>query len=197
MFCSVCGEALAEATVIDVLVTRFKCPRGHLFYRVREPLNARIPDPSTVRNVPRGDDRAIIAFWLSNLHARRNIPGQFAEALRRLIEIDQVDFAPQEEAHEQPVRFCFLCGTATERYGRPSWTTGYICANEHKLFERGGHIHVPQGEGHEELDLEPRTWWTARLAVYWLKEGEHTTPYIPASLRGPVERLRHKLGPAE
>ena len=168
MFCSVCGDTLAEAPVIDVLITRFRCPRGHVFFRLREPLNARIPDPGKVRGVPKGDDRAVIEFWLSNLHARRNIPSQFAEALRRLIEIDEIDFTPQEEAKANPVRFCFICGSETKPFGRPSWMTGYICANGHKLSERGGHIHAPKGDGHEELDIEPETRWTARLIEYWL-----------------------------
>ena len=192
-YCTVCGDVVAEAPVVDVFITRWRCARGHLFYRPHEPRNSRIPDPRKVIEPKGVSDRALLEFWLTTLHARRQMSEELASVCRRLVELGTIDVAPVDEAGRARVKFCFVCGSATKSF-RSSWETGYRCEGGHTLFERGGHIHLAfEAEG---IFLEPESWWAARLADRWLGDDEHTTPYISPAVRGVIARQRDSLGSA-
>lgn len=196
MFCCMCGDELSRAPVIDVLIRRYRCPRGHLFYQGGRPRDE-IPDPGRVKEPKELDDRQLLEFWLGNMRARREVPDDLAALCRRLIDLETIDVAPQRDFWPRPVAFCFVCGSPTVRHGRDLYMDGYLCERGHQLWERGGHMHLtPPDHERVQLDIEPNPWWAAASADNWLADQEHTTPYITPALRGVIGRARAALGPA-
>jgi hypothetical protein len=196
MFCTACAKPLTEVPVIDVLVARYRCPDGHLFYRPREDWRKRIPNPSIVREPARAGDRALIEFWLTDIRARREMSDNLASVVRRLADLHTIDVQKQDDFWPKPVRFCFVCGEGVTVF-EVDWETGHRCERGHRLWERGGHIHLHPPEVEVALDIEPQTFIAARRADSWIADSEHTTPYISPALRGAISRQRPKLGSTE
>jgi hypothetical protein len=198
MFCTLCGDQLAEAPVIDILVTRYRCAKGHRFYQMLTDPADHIPDPSLVREPAGVEGLALIEFWLSNPAARREVSFDLAALCRGIVDRETMDVTPQDGFWPWPVSHCFVCGRPSPRQGADVYMDGYRCDGGHQVWERGGQLYRPEPDDQRlRLSIEPHSWFVARLADNWIKDAEHTTPYISWALRETIRRLRPTLGDAD
>lgn len=198
MFCTLCGDQLAELDGIDVLVTRYRCPKGHRFYRMLTDPADHIPDLSRVKEPADLQGLPLIEFWLSNPKARREMSFDLAALCRGLIDRATIDVAPQKDFWPWPVKHCFVCGRSSPRHGDDMYLDGYQCEAGHQVWERGGQLYLTEGgKQRERLSIEKNPWFVARSADNWITDAEHTTGYISRALRETIRRLRPTLGDAE